>query len=671
MSQEYPLAGKQPNTSPDKNADKDTQDHPRGFCRRRRRMSEGDGDESGFCCNMFDYTGTATLLIDSNMTITKANVKALQLFGYSREELLSGTVPFFDYLTPEFRDIGRLYHELLFDGELETPTSLECRLVDKGGHIREVLAEIGWIPESRKAIVSVIDLTEKKATERERFHLNEIVEQSSMSILLTDLHGEIIYINKAFESLSGYNAAEMVGQSVAHPFFSEKDRLIFKRMSFSTYSEKDSGNKTRNRRKDGSTLFTLTRIAPVRNAKGYVVNLVCTKRDITRETELEQQLYQSQKMEAIGTLASGIAHDFNNILAGIQGYSEMAAMLHGNDDRMKKYMDRILHACRRAKDLNHQILTFSRQTESENQPVQIQVLVNEALKLLRASIPATIDIRTSLPAKKALVLADPTRLHQIVLNLCANAAQAMLVEGGVMEVYLENVAAPPDLPATGNDDPPKHFVRLIVKDSGVGIDEQSRLHIFEPYYTTKAADGGTGLGLSVVQNIVKNMGGMIRVESKPGDGSTFEVYLPCTDEPEAEQRPPEDIVTHGQERLLVVDDEAFLLDIMQDMLSSLGYHVETAEGGKYALKRLRKDPQRYDMIIADLTMPLMSGKQLAAEVSRIRADLPILMCTGTASTLDGLHAEHPNILGLLHKPIRYEDLSRMVREVLDQTKGKV
>jgi PAS domain S-box-containing protein len=624
----------------------------------------GDAERMNQDCQLFDNCGTAAILVEPDMTISMANTRVVEMLGYCREELLSRAL-FIDYLTPEYRELAKLYHELVLSGQTAPPKSMECKVYHKDGSVKEVLAEIGWIAPSRQTIVTLVDWTHRKTTERERYSLHEIVEQSSESILLTDVRGQIFYVNAAFEELSGYTREEMAGATVDHPFFSDQDRLVFKQMSFSVACKDASEHRAENHRKDGGDLATATRIAPVCDPKGRVTHLVCNKKDITREIELEHQLHESQKMEAIGTLANGIAHDFNNILAGILGYSEMAYQTAGDPQRVRRYMTGVLQACERARDLSGQILSFSRHKNHEAQPVEVQSLVKEALKLLRASIPSTIEFRKALTAEHSVVQADPTRIHQIILNLCANAAQAMEANGGLLEVTLNNLTLPQEGQETAIAAPPGAYIRLSVRDTGIGIDPQSLAHIFEPYYTTKASKGGTGLGLSVVQNIVRSLNGFIQVQSQVGQGTTIDVYLPRVDEQTPVEKSADEVLPRGQERLLVVDDETFILEVVHDMLAALGYRVETAQGSLFALDRLNNNPQRYDLVIADLTMPHMDGKKLATEIMKLSDRLPIILCTGMAYTLDRFKSEHPNIKALLAKPLQYEQLAVTVRKVLD------
>ncbi|MFZ1985494.1 MAG: PAS domain S-box protein [Desulfatitalea sp.] len=661
MNQDCPRAGSDGVLTPISDRCKQCPYHPSTADAKDSRPGPTDGAPD---CPLFENCGTATIIAEPDMTISMANARAAEMFGYSRQELLSQT-RFIDYLTPEYHELVKLYHELVLSGQIAPPRSIECKIYHKEGSEKEVLAEIGWIAASRQTIITLVDWSDRKAAERERHSLNEIVEQSAESILLTDAHGQIVYVNAAFEELSAYTREEMVGATVDHPFFSDQDRLIFKQMSFSVASRDAGENRAENHRKDGRHITTATRIAPVCDPRGRVTHLVCNKKDITRETELEHQLYESQKMEAIGTLASGIAHDFNNIMAGILGYAEMASQTAGDPERVRRYMARVLQACERARDLSGQILSFSRHKNHEAQPVEVQTLVREALKLLRASTPSTIEFRKALTAERSVVQADPTRIHQIILNLCANAAHAMEASGGLLEVTLKNLTLPQEGQEPAIAAPPGAYIHLSVRDTGIGIDPQSLAHIFEPYYTTKASRGGTGLGLSVVQKIVRNLDGFIQVQSQVGQGTTFDVYLPRIDEQAPAKKPANEVLPRGQERILVVDDETFILEVLHDLLSTLGYQVETAQGALFALDRLNNNPRRYDLIIADLTMPHMDGKKLAVEIMKLSEQLPIILCTGMAYTLDRFNTDHPNIKALLPKPLEYEQLAVTVRKVLD------
>lgn len=385
--------------------------------------------------------------------------------------------------------------------------------------------------------------------------------------------------------------------------------------------------------------------------------------------QLELQLRQAHKMEAIGTLAGGIAHDFNNILAAILGYSEMAKDDTPEFSPARHYIEEVVKAGCRAKDLISQILTFSRKSQNERTPVIINRIVDEALKMLRASLPATIEIRKDLSAELA-VLADPTQIHQILINLCSNAAHAMEDKGGIIRVSLTLVEL------TEKDmegDPhlkPGRYAALSVSDTGTGITKDVLERIFDPYFTTKDVGKGSGMGLSVVHGIVKSNNGKIHVDSVMGKGSTFTVYLPSIEaEVDSEVHPSESIPT-GHERILIVDDEEMISDITRQRLERLGYQAITSNNSKEALELFRSNKDGFDLVITDQTMPHMTGEHMARELMDIRPDIPIIITTGYSSQLNEKKAAQIGIKALLMKPVDKISLAKTVRKVLDEHKTK-
>ncbi len=392
--------------------------------------------------------------------------------------------------------------------------------------------------------------------------------------------------------------------------------------------------------------------------------------DLTRIQEeklhLETQLRQAHKMEAIGTLAGGIAHDFNNILAAILGYCEIALEDCRGRTPIEGYLGEILKAGHRAKDLTQQILTFSRQAEIAPKPVRLSSIVREAVKLLRASIPVTITIREELHSD-ATVMADPTQLHQVVMNLATNAAHAMEKNGGILTITLTDVER--DLSQETFDGPggTGGFLQLTVADTGQGIEETLLERIFDPYFTTKSKGKGTGMGLSVVHGIVKNCGGDIRVESVAGEGAVFRIDLPAQN---VGGRLPENrAVSHApagnQETILVVDDEPQIANVLQLMLESLGYHVIAHTSSHGALRAFEADPQAFDMVITDMTMPELTGEEFARAVLKLSPDIPIIMCTGFNEHMNEERARHLGIRRLVYKPIVRNALAEVVRSALD------
>ena len=382
------------------------------------------------------------------------------------------------------------------------------------------------------------------------------------------------------------------------------------------------------------------------------------------KANLEAQLFQAQKMEAIGTLAGGVAHDFNNILAAIIGYTEMA-MEESQNKIQSRYLQETLKGAERAKNLVKQILTFSRQDGHEKKPLDIMLLLKEAVKFLRASIPATIEIRQRLTDESCNILADPTQMHQIIMNLCTNAGHAMKQTGGVLTMELSTLELSPGEISRYPDLKPGSYVKLTVSDTGHGIDSALQLRIFDPFFTTKSKDEGTGLGLSVVYGIVKSHDGIITVYSEPGKGASFSVYLPMIIPEEITNRSVSKAVTGGTERILFVDDEPVLVDIGATMLSSLGYEVTGVTSSLEALNLFRAAPGSFDLVITDMTLPKMTGIDLSREIMQIRPGIPVILCSGIRDSETEKQVKSMGIRAYSIKPLTRRDLSRVIRETLD------
>lgn len=388
--------------------------------------------------------------------------------------------------------------------------------------------------------------------------------------------------------------------------------------------------------------------------------------DVTRMKAMEHQqrdyedkIRQAQKMEALGALASGIAHDFNNILFPILGYAELLREEFPDETRQRKGLEEIMKGATRARDLVEQILTFSRQAETRVAPLKPDLIIKEVIKLIQATLPATIRIRKSIGRDVKKVMADPTQLHQVAMNLVTNAFHAMEATGGTLTVQLENAAHP-------DDSKPGPFVLLSVSDTGPGMDPQTREKIFDPYFTTKPDGKGTGLGLSVVHGIVKKYRGDIMVQSLPGEGSCFQVYLPAVirDDKAAVLQDADEIVG-GTERILLVDDEVQVLLLEKEILQRLGYAVETEDRSPEALERIRKAPEDFDLVITDMTMPTMSGDILTEEIKGLAPHLPVVICTGFSERLYPERIQQLGVKGVLLKPVSRADLAKQVRAALD------
>ncbi|MFZ5572316.1 MAG: cache domain-containing protein [Thermodesulfobacteriota bacterium] len=511
------------------------------------------------------------------------------------------------------------------------------------------------------------DITSEKQSSMERKKLDMAIEQVAEIIVITDTAGNIEYVNPAFEKLTGYPAAETLGRKPSLLKSGKHDNAFYRQLWETIKNGNTWSGRITNRKKDGSLFEEHAIISPLRDGSGNIINYVAVKRDITREVRLESELQQARKMEAIGTLAGGIAHDFNNILAAILGYTEIAMLLlpDGNDAADK--LAHVIQASQRAKDLVNQILTFSRQDELIQQPVEMRLVVKEVLRLLRASIPATIEFRETIARDTGMIMGDPIQIHQIVMNLCTNAYHAMTAEGGTLSIELgpitvERDSVPENLPLEPGD-----YIRLAVADTGTGIPDEIIDKIFEPYFTTKERGQGTGMGLSVVHGIVKKLGGDIRVTSEFGKGSVFTVWIPkIKEQAETENRMEAD-VPRGTESVLVVDDEAVLARMLGDMLTLLGYQVTVLTSSHEAHEVFRKHPEHFDLVITDSAMPKMSGERLSRLLKKIRGDIPVILCSGFSNSLSEEQTRETGICKNIKKPIVMREIALAIREVLEKT----
>jgi PAS domain S-box-containing protein len=511
------------------------------------------------------------------------------------------------------------------------------------------------------------EIRERRKVERERRRLVTAIEQAAEAIVVTDGELRVNYVNAAFERMTGVQRDEAAGRLPAF-FRGAQDDLEGAVRGELSENGFWSGRFSMETGSGGM----LEAEATFSGVSGFEdgVNYVGVIRDVTREGTLERELRESQKMRALGTLAGGIAHDFNNVLAAILGYADLALHEHKGGGPVKEYLQEVLNGAGRAKELVAQILTFSRRRENEMQSVNLAALTREALRLMRASLPSTVEIRAEIDEEAGEATADPSQIHQVIMNLCSNAAHAMKAKGGILSVKLSRLHFPDcGKPPRSAESSSNTWLRLDVSDTGHGMEAEVRERIFEPYFSTKPPSEGTGLGLAVVHGIVENHGGAIEVYSRPGQGTTFRILLPAVASPEldaeaparAEQLP----ATRGNERILVVDDEQALLKFQQEALKRLGYNVEVCPDPVKALEVFRSADGRFDLVITDMTMPHMTGVDLAEAIARERPEIPVILCTGYSEAI-GPEARRKNtICAFLDKPVRVTELSTAVRNALD------
>lgn len=407
------------------------------------------------------------------------------------------------------------------------------------------------------------------------------------------------------------------------------------------------------------------RTAALEQANSQLAQELGQRKRLEQErAEMLIQLQQAQKMEAIGTLAGGIAHDFNNILSAVLGFTELSLKDISKDTILHHNLRQVMQAALRAKELIRQILTFSRQSKAEPKPVQFGPIIDEALNLLRATLPANINIRRDLNSK-AYVMADPTQLHQVIINLCANAGHAMQNKGGVLEIILRD--RDDCRPVTGHPDQGTGtYVELTVKDTGQGMTPEIIKHICDPFFTTKKIGQGTGMGLAVVNSIVQSCRGSLSVSSEPGKGSTFRILLPAIPQADMPKAITAAKLATGHEHILFVDDEPFQTELAVQMLGRLGYRVTATTDCTQALAYFSEAPEQFDLVITDMNMPKMSGVAMAAEIVKIRPDLPVILCSGYSDAITPPKTGEYGIREYLMKPIAMRDMANTIRRILDQ-----
>ncbi|MDM8549454.1 response regulator [Desulfobacterales bacterium HSG2] len=500
-----------------------------------------------------------------------------------------------------------------------------------------------------------------------------IFENAVEGIYRSTPDGRFLTASPSMAGMLGYDSPEDLVTSVTdiglQCYVNPDDRKSLMRTL--TEDGVTRGFEIRMKKKDAEIIWCSVSARLVRDeqGQGLYIEGFCT--DISRQKDAEQalresqaQLRHAQKMEAVGTMAGGIAHDFNNILFPVLGYAEMLSDDIPEDSPMRPAVNEVIRGTLRAGDLVKQILAFTRQADQENRPLNIRPVLKEVMTLSRATLPATIGIRQDTENAYGMVMADPTRIHQIVMNLITNAFHAM-EDGGTLTVTLGDADFTSDsLP--GPELSPGPYVCLTVADTGVGMDAATREKIFDPYFTTKEPDRGTGLGLSVVHGIVKSYDGGIVVESEPGKGTSFQVFLPrivseAGNKPETEKTS----LRTGNERILLVDDEESIAGMLRQMTEHLGYQTTALHSSRDALEAFRSGPDNFDIVITDMTMPGMTGDRLTAELKKIRSDVPVILCTGFSEKIAGRRASEIGVERVLMKPVGMSELADAVRDVLD------
>jgi PAS domain S-box-containing protein len=618
--------------------------------------------------NMVDMVN----MLDTNGVFSFATPSHERILGYKPEEMIGTNA--FEYLHPEDRE--RVVCS--FINSLTTGIAHEIfRFRHKDGHYVWLEASSNLTYDREGLYTGVVvgskDITKRKEAE-ERLRESEenfrsIYNNAVDGIFQSTPEGRFLSVNPAFARIFGYASPEEMIDSIAdisvHYYVNPEDRQRF--MEILEAQGLVEGFEFKAKRKDGAEIWISNNTRGIYDKDGHIVRFEGIVEDITAQKNLALQLLQAQKMEAVGTMAGGIAHDFNNILSSMIGYTELAI---DEPDATERFNDlqQVLCSCDRAKSLISRILAFSRTTTFDKLPVDLNNLIREAVKLLRSATPTTIEVRHNISLNDTSVMADPTQMHQVVMNLCTNAVHAMRETGGVMEVNLLPLDKEPDDHLISPDFKPGPYLLLEVKDTGHGIDDDIIKRIFDPFFTTKGTSEGTGLGLSVVFGIVKSHDGHITVQSKPGRGTTFSVYLPRIQAATPQENAPEkNIAVAGRgsgERILFVDDEEMLARLGRGMLMKLGYTVSEVTDSSLALEMFMEHPDAYDLIVTDMTMPCMTGLEMVREIRKIRPEIPAILCTGYNQLINEEKAKEAGFNRFIPKPLHFRVLADAIRDVL-------
>ncbi|MGB3224610.1 MAG: PAS domain-containing protein [Desulforhopalus sp.] len=602
---------------------------------------------------------------DMERRIVRANKKAHELFGYPLGQL-KGELCY------------EIFHNKSYPCE-ECPATLTSKDHSSHtgimyNHVLDKTFNISSFPildrdgNMYQFVHVARDITQSLLNESEKNRLMAAIEQASESVVIASKTREIQYVNPAFEATTGYGRNEAIGENLNFLKSGVHDQQFYDSMWTTLGNKQVWRGRLTNRKKDGTLIKEDATISAVLDKSGEIINYVALKRDVTREEILEQQLRQGMKMEALGTLAGGIAHDFNNILSAMLGYAEIAKGRLSVDHRAKKDLDHVIASGDRAVDLVKQILTFSRrESYGQFRLFKLQYIIKEVIKLLRPSLPATIEVKHEIDNSCRSVFADSGQIYQVLLNLCTNARQAIGKEHGCITIKLNEIKPAGQMVGVEFFKDSKIILDLEVSDTGCGIEKEMLDKIFDPFFTTRKKEQGTGLGLAVVHGIIKKHKGEISITSTVGEGTSVHVYLSAdggkVDNSKAISfaKPK----SFCNERIMIIDDEIAVAEVLRLRLRKEGYKVTVFNNSIAAVTHFRTHPDCCDLVITDMLMPEMTGVELAREFIALRGDIPIILLTGHFDNIDKKRVRQLGVRELLLKPVKKEELYQAIRKVLD------
>nr|WP_320011584.1 PAS domain S-box protein [uncultured Desulfobulbus sp.] len=614
---------------------------------------------------LLDLVPMGVVVLDANQNMIYANLEATRLLGQEEQSALIDH-PLGDYLHDDCREavLSKIQNPL--------PEKRICLkhaiLCTAQGEIHDIslTAAASTISAHPQCIVLLRDITDELRALAWQRRLAMAVDQVKEAVLIAAADGTIEYVNISVGEMTGYSRGECIGNPINILWAKEQDAHFEQKLEDVVTLGEVWRGRIVNQRKNSSLFVAAATISPVRDPQGIITHIVLVQRDITHEVEIDTRMRQAQKMEAIGTLAGGIAHDFNNILGGIIGFTDMALLQASPGSDLHSNLTHIRQGGKRAADLVQQILTFSRQSAEELSPIVLAPIILESLRLMRATLPATIEIIQNIEAEKAKVVAAPVQIQQIVMNLCANAFYAMKNTGGKLTIRLYEQNGN----QLGKNEPDDTtWAILVVKDTGQGMENETLQRIFTPFFTTKQPGEGTGMGLSVVHGIVRELGGEITVQSEPDRGTVFTVQLPIVDHNgNGNLLASETALPLGNEHILVVDDEKEIRETCRMMLGHLGYTITTTAHPLEVLNLIETSNPPINLVITDQTMPKMTGLDLTEQIRNQHPQIPVILCTGYSDRLNYDIAREAGACDLLMKPVDLHGLSVAVRFALEMSR---